>query len=185
MNDSEYNKLYEFGEKVQSTSKNKDVYKKRVSLYFNSEDIKKRAVNIFYGLRSFILKIMSKFFLLIKRLMKNTIEKITFLKHKVFSNHILTHNSSSPSDESSIIVEYQKQWMNTSVIIRRRKKKTSKDSSNDAIPFPPSKAVAYYFHRIDTQEDEHRTSFSPRFSLWDFPYKKQHNSFVNWLKHFF
>lgn len=85
---------------------------------------------------------------------------------------------------SSVLVEYQKQWGNLSIIIRRRKKNQLKEVSVESIPPPPSAAVAYYFHRIDAKNDAQKTLFYPKRCMWDFRYQSK-GFFISKLKNFF
>lgn len=185
MTDSEYNRLREFGKKVQSTAEGKEEVKRKISFYSLLKNIETKAMKWFQIIRSVISQIFLSCSKFVKRLVKRIKNKSTFLKGNFRLDQRSKRMIYSVDEEPRVIVEYQKQWMNTSIIIRRRKKKYAKNASEDAIPLPSSKSIAYYFHRIDTQEKERKTSFSPRFSLWDFPYKKQDSSLINWVKRFF
>jgi len=185
MSDLEYNRLREFGKKVQSSTEGKEDVKRKNSFYSFLRNIGIKSMKWFQILRAVISQIFLSCSKFVKLLVKRIKNKSTFLKGNFRLDQKSKRMISLPDDQPSVIVEYQKQWMNTSIIIRRRKKKYEKNASEDAIPAPPSKSIAYYFHRIDTREKERKTSFSPRFSLWDFPYSKRGGSFINWVKRFF
>jgi hypothetical protein len=85
---------------------------------------------------------------------------------------------------SSVLVEYQKQWGNLSIIIRRRKKNQTKQLLVESIQSPPSAAVAYYFHRIDAKNDAQKNLFYPKRCMWDFRYRSS-GFFISKLKNFF
>jgi len=186
MADSDLDCLREFGEKVQSTSGKKDGVKKKNVFTLDVNYVKEGIIHLSTIFLRVCNLLMHKFnhviFCLIKQVC-TTKKKITSL---IWSNskYKLNNNSFDDSSESHVLVESQKQLGNTSIIIRRRKIKRIDSSEKSLMPSFPLKAVAYYFHRIDTQEKESKTNFSPRSSLWDFTYHSQ-DSFFRQLKKIF
>ena len=187
MADSDLECLREFGKKVQSTSKKKDDVKKKNVFDIDLIFVKKGMIK----LGKYLIYLRHKLTNKLERLYYFCIHLICHLHAKMsdfisFSSKNELKNNSRFTDNNSshMLVEYQKQLMNTSIIIRRRKRKVIDSSEKSLIPTPPSKAVAYYFHRIDSQENESKTNFSPRSSLWDFKYHSSH-SFIIRLKNLF
>lgn len=190
MVDSDLDYLREFGEKVQSRSTKKDDVKK-INVFTLDLDYVKEGIihlgNIFLRLCNLLMhKFNHVIFCLIKQVCttKKKITSLLWFNSKYNINNEYT-TSFDDSSESHVLVESQKQLGNTSIIIRRRKIKKIDSSEKSLIPSFPSKAVAYYFHRIDTQEKESKTNFSPRSSLWDFTYHSQDSFFLQLKKIFF
>lgn len=125
------------------------------------------------------------------KIKNNVLEKIVSswknIKHR---NHrkktMFCFNSTNrhKEDPKRVIVEYQRQVGNTSIIIRQRKTINSMNKSNESITIPQSNPMAYYFNRIDSNEQEVKTMFSPRSSIWDLRYPNNRSVFRK-LKAFF
>lgn len=72
-----------------------------------------------------------------------------------------------------VVVEYQRQLGNTSIIIRRRKKILINKETDFPIMIPKSVAIEHSFSLTDSIENDQRTKFSPRSSIWDFHYQSK------------
>lgn len=187
MAESDIEKLQAFGKKVQSNSTKQKPFLKRESMIVRKDEIKRM-----------LIMATHHFFRLCKLLTNNVYSRIhknflSFFRSLSMKKNIffplgrkddLNDFLSYEHKESRVIVEYQKQFMNTSIIIRQRKKGSVVSSNESLIPTPPSHAIAYYFHRLDSQESEQKTKFSPKPSLWDFDFHSQ-KPFIIKLKYFF
>ncbi|HMA82817.1 MAG TPA: hypothetical protein VKP59_01165 [Candidatus Thermoplasmatota archaeon] len=187
MADSDLDCLREFGEKVQSTSAKKDGVKKKNVFTLDVNYVKEGIIH----LSTIFLRLCNQLMHKLNHLFFCSIKQVCTEKKKIMSlnwsnsKYKLNNDSFDDSSESHVLVESQKQLGNTSIIIRRRKIKRIDHSEKSLMPSFPSKSVAYYFHRIDTQEKESKTNFSPRSSLWDFTYHSQDSFFLHLKKIFF
>lgn len=187
MADSDLDCLREFGKKVQSTSVKKDDVKKKNVFDIDLNFVKKGIIRIrkHFIFRSHQLTYKLKNLYYSRNLFVGPLhKKLRDFISSSSKNELKNNSRFNDNNSSHMLVEYQKQLMNTSIIIRRRKRKVIDSSEKSLIPTPPSKAIAYYFHRIDSQENESKTNFSPRSSLWDFKYHSSH-SFIIRLKNLF
>lgn len=162
MTSSDFDHLRQLGEHVQSQKKKGFNFKKPS---FNLIPILKKKVSVYQHYFFSSLKHVYKFFRKNIPLVKSYVkQKITqFIK----SDNKSVKKKSRMDDDACVLVEYQKQWLNTSIIIRCRKKRSlvTQDDSTDLVSPSPA---AYYFHCIDTKENEFKTRFKPTSSIWDF-----------------
>ena len=185
MTESDLDQLREFGKKVQIDKKKQSTIKKW-SFKKTMKLILVRFIKITSTLFSHIQRFFHSFIDLVDTIFNSLQHNVFdgFLFKTRFKNNVNSENKRvNDFNDSYVLVEHQRQFLNTSIIIRRRKKKET-PSIDSSIPVPPSKAIAYYFHRIDAQDAEKKSNFSPRSSLWDFTYGSKENILVQ-LNHFF
>ena len=185
MTESDLDQLREFGKKVQIDKKKGSTIKKW-SFKKTMKLILVRFIKISSMLFSHIQRFFHSFIDFVDTIFISLQHNVFdgFLFKTRFKNKVDSENKRvNDFNDSYVLVEYQRQFLNTSIIIRRRKKKETL-SIDPSIPVPPSKAIAFYFHRIDAQDAEKKNNFSPRSSLWDFTYETRDNILVQ-LNHFF
>lgn len=181
MAESDIERLRQFGQQVQTKKEKTEPSRNRLLPKIDAKNLKERVVFLkskfsdFYT--SLIEYVLHRFVLL--KSMRYHQKKGSLRQIKNIKKQIGRFN-----EVPTTIVEYQKQWGNTSIIVRRRKKVSLMPESNELIRFPPSSAIAYYFHRLDTKEQEQKNLFSPRDSIWDLDYRCKNTLWIR-IKSFF